>query len=119
VRASLRRANGTVTGGPVPAPTEVPIGAHVLDVAARCLRMGHTSRVLNTVEYALLAELVRAPGTTVTRERLLAVSHTADTAVMPRAVDAAIMRLRKTLEPDPSNPRHIQTVRGQGYVFVP
>ena len=35
------------------------------------------------------------------------------------AVDAAIMRLRKELEPDPAHPRHIQTVRGQGYVFVP
>jgi two-component system phosphate regulon response regulator OmpR len=119
VRASLRRANGMVTGSPAPAPTEVAIGAHVLDVPARCLRQGHASRVLNAVEYALLAELVRAPGVTVTRERLLAVSHTAGTAVMPRAVDAAIMRLRKTLEPDPSNPRYIQTVRSQGYVFVP
>jgi two-component system phosphate regulon response regulator OmpR len=29
------------------------------------------------------------------------------------------MRLRKLLEPDPAEPRYIQTVRGLGYMFVP
>jgi two-component system phosphate regulon response regulator OmpR len=39
--------------------------------------------------------------------------------VLPRAVDAAVMRLRRAVEPDPELPRYIQTVRGVGYVFVP
>jgi two-component system phosphate regulon response regulator OmpR len=119
VRAALRRANGSLTPKAPAAEAEVRIGEHIFDVAARSLRTGGHARVLNTVEYALLAELVQAPHTTITRARLLSVSHKGGTAAMPRSVDAAIVRLRRLLEPDPANPRHIQTVRGQGYVFVP
>ncbi len=118
VRAALRRAKG-VSGQTTGATGEVTMGTHVLDIAARSLRRGGESRVLNGVEYALLAELAQAPLITLSREHLLAVSHHGDGMAMPRAIDAAIMRLRKMLEPDPARPRYIQTVRGQGYVFVP
>ncbi|MBU0753697.1 MAG: winged helix-turn-helix domain-containing protein, partial [Gammaproteobacteria bacterium] len=37
----------------------------------------------------------------------------------PRTVDNFIMNLRKILEKDPSNPRHLLTVRGTGYRLVP
>ena len=36
-----------------------------------------------------------------------------------RSLDVQISRLRKMLEPDPAQPRYIQTVWGVGYVFVP
>jgi two-component system phosphate regulon response regulator OmpR len=36
-----------------------------------------------------------------------------------RSVDVQISRLRKLIEVDPGRPRHIQTVWGFGYVFVP
>jgi two-component system phosphate regulon response regulator OmpR len=36
-----------------------------------------------------------------------------------RAVDVAVMRLRKRVEPDPAQPRFIQTIRAHGYMFVP
>ncbi len=36
-----------------------------------------------------------------------------------RAIDVQVSRLRKLIEPDPANPRYIQTVWGFGYVFVP
>ena len=39
--------------------------------------------------------------------------------VFDRAIDVQVSRLRKLVEPDPSNPRFIQTVWGFGYVFVP
>jgi two-component system phosphate regulon response regulator OmpR len=76
-------------------------------------------RVLNTVEYALLAELTAKPGLPVARERLLSVSHTGKDTALLRAVDASIMRLCRLVESDPSNPRYIQTVRFHGYMFVP
>jgi two-component system, OmpR family, phosphate regulon response regulator OmpR len=118
VRAVLRRATFT-PGAPLDSNASIVIGEFVFMVAARRLQRGDEARVLNTVEYAMLAELTTNPGITVSRERLMAVSHTRRDAVSLRAVDAAVVRLRKALEPDPAMPRYIQTVRGHGYVFVP
>ena len=42
-----------------------------------------------------------------------------DHDVFDRAIDVQVSRLRKLIEPDPANPRYIQTVWGFGYVFVP
>ena len=36
-----------------------------------------------------------------------------------RSIDGQVSRLRKLVEPDPANPRYIQTVWGFGYVYVP
>ena len=36
-----------------------------------------------------------------------------------RSIDVQVMRLRRLIETDPAQPRHIQTVWGVGYVFVP
>ncbi|RDJ98429.1 response regulator [Paraburkholderia lacunae] len=118
VRAVLRRT-GVTPGAPRDSSAPIQIGQFVFDVAARSLHLGDKVRVLNTVEYAMLAELTKNPGVTVSRERLMAASHTRDDTVSLRAVDAAVVRLRKLLEPDPTVHRYIQTVRGHGYVFVP
>ena len=42
-----------------------------------------------------------------------------DHEVFDRAIDVQVSRLRKLVEPDPANPRYIQTVWGFGYVYVP
>lgn len=118
VHAVLRRT-ATVPGLPIDRGDSIRIGAFRFMPQARSLEQGGRSRVLNTVEYALLAELTTNPGVAVSRERLLAVSHTRKDAVLLRAVDAAVMRLRRIVEPDPAMPRYIQTIRGHGYMFVP
>ena len=59
------------------------------------------------------------PGVAVSRERLLAASHGRSDGLLPRAIDVAVMRLRKRVEPDPAHPRFLQTIRGHGYMFVP
>ena len=117
VRAVLRRYQGG--SGESIAQNGVRIGAHAFVPESRSLVKGDDFRVLNPVEFALLSELVAQSNVPVSRERLIAVSHDDDDDVTPRAVDAAIMRLRRVVEPDPAQPRFIQTVRGQGYVFVP
>lgn len=121
IRAVLRRASVPpgVPAGPWAEAREIPIGEHVFVPATRSLHSPRETRVLSTVEYALLAELASNPQVPISRERLVAVSHGRDEAVMPRTVDVAIMRLRKLVEPDPAVPRYIQTVRGHGYMFVP
>ncbi len=118
VNAVLRRAAFT-PGAPVDGGKTVRIGDYAFALDSRSLHRGQEVRVLNTVEYALLAELTTNPSVPVSRERLLAVSHTRKDAVLLRAIDAAIMRLRRILEPNPAAPRYIQTVRSHGYMFVP
>ena len=118
VRAVLRRTD-TPPGVPRGAAAPVRIGSHVFAPASRSLHCGSEVRMLSTVEYALLAELVGNPRVAISRERLLAATHRRDDTVLLRTVDVAVMRLRKLLEPDPTEPRYIQTVRGLGYMFVP
>ncbi len=118
VHAVLRRAL-VPPGLPMLAMSPVTIGRHEFDRATRCLRCGERLHVLSTVEYAVLAELVSNPGVAISRERLLAASHSRAEGLMLRAVDVAVMRLRKRVEPVPAQPRFIQTIRGHGYMFVP
>jgi two-component system, OmpR family, phosphate regulon response regulator OmpR len=119
IRAVLRRTH-QLPGVPQPGQQAVKVGSWVFEPATRLLRHeGGEQRVLSTVEYTLLAELALHPNVPISRERLLAASHERPDAVLTRTIDVAVMRLRKLVEPDPAEPRYIQTVRGHGYMFVP
>ena len=74
---------------------------------------------LSAGEFALLRAFAERPGRLLTRDQLLERARGADADVFDRAMDVQISRLRKMLEPDPAQPRYIQTVWGVGYVFVP
>lgn len=67
--------------------------------------------------YALLVAFLNAPGTVLSREQLLRATRTHED-IFDRSVDVQVLRLRRTLEPDPSHPRLIQTERGIGYRFA-
>jgi DNA-binding response OmpR family regulator len=69
-------------------------------------------------EYALLLALLQAPQRPLTRERLLQATR-AHEDIFDRSIDVQILRLRRKLEIDPSNPRLILTERGVGYLFAP
>ncbi len=120
VHAVLRRST-TLPGTPLLQLPEMRIGDHRFTPAARSLQHVDTGalRMLSGVEYALLAELVARPGVPISRERLMSVSHVRGEEVQLRTVDVAMMRLRRIIEPDPAQPRFLQTVRGHGYMFVP
>jgi two-component system phosphate regulon response regulator OmpR len=122
IRAVLRRTGSTLAPvAEVGAVHEVSLGAVTFVPATRSLVVDGELQVLSTVEYALLNELVAHPHEVLSREHLLAASHGAGLGdgLLARTVDVAVMRLRKRVEPDPAMPRYIQTVRGQGYMFVP
>ena len=65
-----------------------------------------------------LDQLVVTRGLALSREMLLQHVWGEDFKHDPRTVDVHIRWLRTKVEPDPPNPRYIQTVRGQGYRFV-
>ena len=53
------------------------------------------------------------------RERLLELANARDSEAFDRAVDLRIMRIRRKIEPDPTRPAVIRTIRGGGYLFSP
>jgi DNA-binding response OmpR family regulator len=73
---------------------------------------------LTTREAGLLRALVAREGEAVTRGELLQEVWGLRPDTRTRVVDSFIVRLRRYIEPDPSRPRHIVSVRGHGYRLV-
>jgi two-component system phosphate regulon response regulator OmpR len=113
-----RRLPGDVPGAPA-TEGEVAFADVIIDLAARTLTKAGTQHRLTTGEFALLSALVARPGRPLSRERLLELTQPNDPDISDRSIDLQVHRLRRLVEADPSAPRHIQTVRGHGYVFVP
>jgi two-component system alkaline phosphatase synthesis response regulator PhoP len=70
-------------------------------------------------EFELLRFLVSHPGRAFTRDELLRTVWGFREAPLSRTVDTHIARLRQKLEVNPHDPRHIQTMYGTGYAFIP
>jgi two-component system phosphate regulon response regulator OmpR len=70
---------------------------------------------LTDAEAALLRVLTARMGEVLSRETLC---KSVGAAVNERAIDVQVTRLRRKIEPDPSFPRYLRTVRGQGYRLV-
>ncbi len=120
IHAVLRRRQ---PGGPPGAPaTDAELhrfGAFEFNLATRSLSRGGKAVALTTGEYSVLKVLVRHPRTPLSRDKLMELARGREYEVFDRSIDVQISRLRKIIEADPSQPRHIQTVWGFGYVFVP
>ena len=74
---------------------------------------------LTTGEFSVLKVLVQHPRQPLSRDKLMELARGREYEVFDRSIDVQISRLRKIVEDDPSHPKHIQTVWGFGYVFVP
>lgn len=116
VRAHLRRA---AKSGVLAESNEVLRGGPVeLDLDAHQARVNGEAVELRPKEFDLLESLLRRRNRLASREILIdevwGPSYFGDT----KTLDVHIKRLRHKLEPDPSRPVHIVTVRGLGYKFV-
>jgi DNA-binding response OmpR family regulator len=72
---------------------------------------------LTNGEFNLLAALLAAPQRILTRDQLLEASRVYDNEVYDRSIDVQVLRLRRKIEVDPSQPQFILTERGVGYLF--
>ncbi|MEM7306018.1 MAG: response regulator transcription factor [Planctomycetota bacterium] len=98
-----------------PPQLQLPDGI-VVDLARLEVHRGGEIVPLTPREGDILEYLVRHRDRVVTREDLLLdVWHYRNANVETRTVDIHIVGLRRKIEPDPANPRLIQTVRGKGY----
>lgn len=73
---------------------------------------------LTTMELQLLRYFIENEGIVLSRSRILRDVWEQGADVSSRTIDNFVMRLRKYIEEDPSNPRHFLSVRGTGYRFV-
>jgi DNA-binding response OmpR family regulator len=114
IRALLRRGERT----PGAATTDmVQVGRATLDLAGHRLLRDGEARPIKPKAYELLAFLVRHAGQVFSREQLLADVWGYDYAGETRTVDVHVHWLRAEIEPDPSRPTVLETVRGTGYVL--
>jgi DNA-binding response OmpR family regulator len=114
IRAVLRRLERTEVAE-TPAP--IDLGRVQVDLAGhRLLRDGQAVSVTPKA-FELLAFLVRNAGVVFTREQLLENVWGYDYAGETRTVDVHVHWLRAEIEPEPSRPEIIETVRGVGYVL--
>lgn len=89
----------------------------VVDLENRTVTKGGQPVELTLKEYELLEVLVKNPRKAFGREELLQQAWGYDYMGDTRAVDICVTRLRKKIEDDSSNPKHILTVYGFGYRF--
>src|SRR5207248_9715672 len=73
---------------------------------------------LSSGEFRLLAALLDRPRMALNRNQLLDLTKGRDAELFDRSIDNHVSRLRRKLEPDPKNPRYINTVWGAGYMFA-
>ncbi|HEX3926459.1 MAG TPA: response regulator transcription factor [Gemmatimonadales bacterium] len=89
-----------------------------VDAGTREVRRDGVPVALRPKEFDLLLALLRRDGRVATRAELLDEVWRYEADVMSRTVDVHILELRRKLEADPAEPRHILTVRKTGYRLV-
>jgi two-component system, OmpR family, response regulator len=89
-----------------------------LNVRSRRLTAADGSVIpLTNSEFSLLCAFLGSPQRVLTREQLLERSRLHSIEVYDRSIDVTILRLRRKIESDPSNPSLLTTDRGVGYIF--
>lgn len=119
IRAVLRRAGHPALADPARDATRlVTFGRHRLDLDRRELIGPEGDEVaLTNAEYRLLEYFLRHPGRVIPRIELLTELGSDLSHYVDRTIDVLILRLRRKIEAVPSKPVHLQTRRGQGYIF--
>jgi DNA-binding response OmpR family regulator len=126
IRSVLRRSSPAKAATPDSAGAKaakerlVRFGTKWLDLEAQALRDDEgNEHPLTASEFGLLKVFAANPKRVLSRERLLELANARDSEAFDRAVDLRIMRIRRKIEPDPSKPAVIRTIRGGGYLFSP
>ena len=114
-----RRAPAGPPGAPAAGGEAHRFGRFELNLATRSLAREGKNVPLTTGEFSVLKVLVQHPRQPLSRDKLMELARGREYEVFDRSIDVQISRLRKIVEDDPAHPRHIQTVWGFGYVFVP
>lgn len=114
-----RRPQQDAPGAPSMDNEIMTFGEFELDLGTRVLRKNGNVVPLTTGEFAVLKAFARHPRMPLSRDKLMEMARGREYEAFDRSLDVQVSRLRKLIEPDPSQPRYLQTVWGLGYVFIP
>lgn len=116
IRSVLRRATQAVASD---SPRETyRFSGWSIDLAARHLIAPDGAKVaLTGAEFDLLHALCEHPNRVLSRDQLIGLTHGPTEGPFERSIDTLVSRLRQKIEVDAKNPRLIQTVRSEGYIF--
>jgi two-component system OmpR family response regulator len=89
-----------------------------VDFDAFTVTVAGKTQTLTAQEIELLRYFIENDGRALSRLRILEDVWDHNPDVTSRTIDNFVMRLRKVIEPDPAQPRHITSLRGMGYRFV-
>lgn len=115
IRALLRRID-KLTGKTAEIPP-IRIGPIILDMNARLVTVKGERVNLTPSEFDILALLMNSPNRVFSRLDLMEELQGVALEGFERSIDVHIRNLRVKIEPDPSQPRFIETVYGMGYRF--
>jgi len=110
INAVLRRVR--------PRREEVVLGPTTINFLTMRATRGRTDIRLTKKEFDILRYLAEHAGRVVHRDQLLMEVWGAQAVSTTRAVDFAIARLRRKIEPDPRSPRYLTTAHGDGYALI-
>ena len=113
VRALLRRHEPVTVNR-----ATIQRGNLVIDPSAHSVAIAGREVELSALEFRLLHQLASHPGMVFSRDQLLDRVWGNDRSVTQRSVDVYIRRVREKIEPQPQDPRYVQTVHGVGYRFT-
>jgi len=119
IRAVLRRYGRAVPKAPAAVQDGLLFGDKILNIHERQLSTLDGEEIaLTNAEYRLLEYFLRHPDVIIPRPQLLTELGSDLSQYVDRTIDVLILRLRRKIETVPSKPVHLQTRRGQGYIFV-
>jgi two-component system OmpR family response regulator len=119
IRALLRRVQvNSIAGHPDENVRAYRFAGWELNTRLRRLKSanGHLISLTNS-EFSLLCAFLTSPQRVLSRDQLLERSRLHSLEVYDRSIDVTILRLRRKIESDPSNPTMLTTERGAGYIF--
>ena len=117
VRNMLRRSSSPVSESPAEETEVIRSGNLIVDLASHSIILDDEALAMKPREFSLIALLAANRGRAFTRDQILERLWGHDYIGDSRTVDVHIRWLREKIEPEPSQPCRIVTIRGVGYRF--
>lgn len=120
VRNLLDRRRRSLDSGPATRPVEdvERFGSVRVDFGRFELHNNDQTHSMTTREQELLRYFLQHESVVLSRSRLQSDVWRDSAEITSRSIDNFVMRLRKMIEVDPANPRHLISIRGTGYRFI-